>query len=126
MKRVLVLSLVLIAVACSSTPKHIGIVEREGTSFTLAKGKEFELKLTAQLSTGYKWVIASKPDFITETGVEEVITSGKGIDGGYDVQIIRITASKAGKATLVLHYLQPWKKEENPERVLSLDLTVTE
>lgn len=120
------LIILLLAAACSSTPKEAGLVEREGTSFTLTKGKEFELRLASQLSTGYKWIIASKPDFITQTGVEEVITSGKGMDGGFDVQIIRITASKSGKATLVLHYLQPWKKEENPERVLSLDLTVTE
>lgn len=129
MKKILIIiisSISIVAAGCATTPVYEGkplIVESNtGTVMEVAINETTYIKLKSQLSTGYGWMIKSKPDFITFAEKSDVETDNNGIDGAVDYQILNFKATAAGEGEIVLLYKQPWEKEKKPERELKIKI----
>ena len=114
-------AVILLLAGCSSAPlREINASNSEVIDF--ASGEEIRLMLDAQLSTGYRWSCVKTPEFVEVLGESEIITEGKGRDGAFDVQVIRLKAVKSGEGEIVLHYSQPWSKKKKVEKTKVLKI----
>ncbi len=110
-------------VSCSTETRVIKLGDTEET-VSFKNGETISLSLQSQLSTGYRWSIEKKPDFIEIISQNEVITDDAQMAGGFDYQVFKIKAVKPGEGDIILQYFQPWKKEENPYKSKKIKITV--
>ncbi|MBP7901280.1 MAG: protease inhibitor I42 family protein [Spirochaetes bacterium] len=102
-----------VLVSCASDTRVIKLSDAEET-ISFKNGETISLSVQSQLSTGYRWSVEKKPDFIEILSQDEVITDDTQLAGGFDFQIFKLRAVKPGEGEIILQYFQPWKKEENP------------
>jgi predicted secreted protein len=104
-----------ILMSCASGPA-VTITEGDnGKTITVNRGDLFEVKLKAQLGTGYGWQQKSAPDIIEVKGApRQAVTPGKEKDkveaGGFELQVFTYRALKLGKGDISYEYRQPWNK----------------
>ena len=119
----LLLLIIAAFVSCSTEIRIIKLGDTEET-VSFKNGETISLSLQSQLSTGYRWSIEKKPDFIEIISQNEVITDDAQMAGGFDYQVFKIKAVKPGEGDIILQYFQPWKKEENPYKSKKIKITV--
>lgn len=114
--------------ATSDDPKAVVLREADnGKTCELTTGGQVEVRLEAQLGTGYSWA-AQKPDErVLEPAGEPTIESPKEPKPGVkELQVFRYRAKAAGETTLMLEYRQPWAKDVPPARTFRASVRVRE
>jgi predicted secreted protein len=91
---------------------------------SLHEGTQLQVRLAAQLGTGYSWHVGngSIGNLKLETSTVE---SHATQPGGTDVQVLTFSAQRAGSGMLTLDYSQAWNGKQPPARTFSLSVTVT-
>ncbi len=104
------LALVLATPACAAggAPPGEAVVltqGEDGATRAVPLGATFEVRLPAQLGTGYGWSL------VPASGVEQVgdpVTSGGGMPGGSETQTFTLRATAKGRHAVVFTYGQPF------------------
>lgn len=76
------------------------------------KGKEIELSLNGNVTTGYEWTYSvSEEGILTETQ-NEYLTEETELVGAGGVHVFSFKGEKEGKVTVTFVYSRSWEKEE--------------
>lgn len=109
--------------ANAPAPAAVTLTEADaGSTRTVARGSPIELRLPAQLGTGYSWrrtdttAIASMGEPVTETASRQ--------PGAAETQLFRLRAGTAGTHTLRFVYEQPFAGGEKNARSVEFTLDV--
>ena len=102
---------------------HATAQERDdGRSLTMARGGRLEVRLPAQLGTGFGWQPPASRLFKVTPSVEP--GPGPGMPGGPEMQVFVLSADRTGTETLVFEYRRPWEKDVAPSRRYRLEVSV--
>jgi len=75
-------------------------------------GQEFEIKLGANPSTGYNWLISKlDKNFLEVTGQDFVPNAPAGVVGSPGTAVFKLKALKAGTTELTLQYKRSWSPD---------------
>jgi len=108
----------------SKMPMVLREADNEKT-VSLAKGDELEVRLEAQLGTGYSWRVTEFDEHLLNRVGEPAVESPKDAQpGSKEVQVFRYQAKAAGQSTLALEYARPWEKDKPPLRRFRVSLRV--
>lgn len=116
--------------SCTSAPSRDGAPltsADNGKAVTLSVGDPLVIRLTANHTTGYQWVVVQDGGAVLkQTGESEyqLDPAGPGIVGSGGEEIWRFKAAAAGEATLKLGYQRPWEKGAEPAQTYSVRVTV--
>ncbi len=93
------------------TPASVVVTEaHNGTTITLAPGGKLTVRLVANPSTGYQWLVAKTPTAqvlrATGSGYEPPVSTLLGAPG---VSWWTYDAASAGTTSLDLRYVRPWE-----------------
>ena len=119
-----------IGIAAQTVPKQVVLTEAdEGSSKTLYRRQVLTIELTANPSTGYRWVIANMPKGILKLKSSGFVhpeiqdNSGEvGQLGAREKQRIEFEATAEGESTITLVYKRPW--ELTPINRYSINVSV--
>lgn len=117
------LTMTTLFVGCVSAPVMIATDSDNGKSLRIKKGDTIELRLEAQMSTGFGWEIRSI-NGLSQKGKIKIITETTDKTGGKDIQDIIFSADQKGEGNIEMIYVQPWQKKNNPEKIFRLDITI--
>jgi inhibitor of cysteine peptidase len=95
-----------------------------GSSVSMAVGKQLKAQLDSNPSTGYSWVATHTPDFLLQQGepvFSQADSGGKVGAGG--TQTFTYKARSGGEAELVLVYVRPWETGVAPAQTFSVKIT---
>lgn len=91
----------------ADSPLRLGAKE-SGKAFVVKPGAVLEIRLSAQLGTGYSWHVTAPPAAVLvqdgEPKTEPAPDGARSMPGGPEIQVFRFTAKAAGKADLKLKY----------------------
>jgi predicted secreted protein len=127
------LSLAVVAVAClclpargkDDAPKPVTVTDKENDGkVTLAKGQELIVRLVANPTTGFTWVVSKKAEKQLKQVGKPVVEKGTGRIGAPSKMVYRFKALKAGTDTLELHYLRTFEKGKKPAKTFKVKVTV--
>ena len=92
---------------------------------TVTAGKEFNITLQYNASTGYQWVLAKAPDqkLVKLLGTEYKRLDPKLIGSGGDI-VWTFRALAAGKTQIGLDYVRPWEKGQKPARTTNVVVVI--
>ena len=97
-----------------------------GTTIEVAGGKRVIVNLSANLSTGYSWVLAS-PGPVEQQGepayAEKEDPTGKVVGAG-GTQTFEFIAKPSGSGELTLEYRRPWEADVPAEKTWSVPIEV--
>ena len=114
----------LVHATCTPSPAMLTEADA-GTTREVPVNSTVEIRLRAQLGTGYSWQLVT-PD---EDGFHSVgastISPGP-LPGGWQEQIFSFTATKPGYYHLGFAYRQPWTAPEQALRRLGFNAVVTD
>jgi len=110
------LTMTTLFVGCVSAPVMIATDSDNGKSLRIKKGDTIELRLEAQMSTGFGWEIRSI-NGLSQKGKIKIITETTDKTGGKDIQDIIFSADQKGEGNIEMIYVQPWQKKNNPEKI---------
>jgi inhibitor of cysteine peptidase len=96
----------------------------DGRKIQLKKGDVLVLKLKAQFGTGYSWKAAVYHKTRLQFVGESVEAAGKNSESGFETQIFRFKAVKAGQSRLEFEYLRVWEKEAAPLKKIRLKIQI--
>ena len=100
-------------------------LKKPDVKVTLPKGDKLEVKLAANPTTGFTWVIASKEDPVLKSaGKPEYVPDKKGEVGGGGKQTFTFTAEAAGETVVEMHYKRPFEKDKEPAKVYKFKVLV--
>ena len=97
-----------------------------GQVVKLRLGDRLEVRLPAQLGTGYSWNLHTPAHTSLVLEKTEIAHAGQAKPGATDVQVFRFTAQSAGSTTLALGYRRPWERKREPERLFQLEIVVVD
>ncbi|MFZ4584771.1 MAG: protease inhibitor I42 family protein [Acidimicrobiia bacterium] len=128
MRRIIVSStlavVVLALVGCgSSSSKSV----TAAGPITLTKGEQATIKLSANATTGYEWVVATEPDQAVAKIVSneyQADPNPKGMSGVGGTQVVVIDGVGAGSTILVLNYLRTFEQGVPPVKSESFPISV--
>lgn len=110
----------------STTPGVTVVTEQTGGQISLKVGAVLEVRLEANHTTGFSWIVAPVANpLLVRQGVaryEEHPSGGKAGVGG--VEIWRFKAVKSGKQGLQFDYRRPWEKNTPPAKIATFSVTV--
>jgi inhibitor of cysteine peptidase len=113
--------------AANPDEKTVTITDKDkDAKVELAKGDKLVVKLPANPSTGFTWVVASpENDNLKVTGkpVYEKDKDKKGIGAG-GTQIFTFEAGKAGEVEMEMHYKRPFEKDKEPAKTFKFKAVV--
>lgn len=130
-------SAILIAVniaACAQTAttgqkkQHVGksVVitgDRNGQTVNVRVGDEVVIQLPAQMGTGYSWQLRARGAKIAVPQGEPELKSTPGqAPGATEQQLFRFKIQAPGSATVQLHYVRPWEKNQVPQKTFQVTL----
>jgi predicted secreted protein len=81
---------------------------QDGATVALRAGGRLQLRLPAQLGTGYSWAPDPSPGLLRLDG-QRVASPAELRPGGTETQVLDFTATGAGSETLLLAYRRPWE-----------------
>ncbi len=119
----LAMPMVLPAAACAAMGPEGGqsVTEADaGATRTVATGQSVEVRLQAQLGTGFSWI--AEPVDGLEVGMPSV-TGDTGIPGAAETQVFRVKVVAAGSHTLTFNYSQPWQGGQKNARTVTFTIT---
>jgi len=91
----------------------------------LAKGDKLLVKLAANPTTGFTWVIASKEDAKLKAADKPVYEAAeKGKVGGGGTQIFTFTATAPGIMEVEMHYKRTFEKDKEPAKTYKFKVTI--
>lgn len=93
----------------------------DGATRTVPLGATFEVRLPAQLGTGYSWAL------VPVAGVEQVgepVTHGGGIPGGTQTQVFTLRTTARGRHMIVFTYGQPFNGGEKAAKTVRYTVVV--
>lgn len=104
------LALALATPACAAGGPPLGEAVvltqgEDGATRTVPLGATFEVRLPAQLGTGYSWAL------VPVAGIEQVgepVTRDGGTPGGTETQVFTLRATAKGRHALAFSYGQPF------------------
>ncbi len=112
MKKTIILSIVLIALASFCFANEA----KQLKPMTVRNGDSFTITLRANMSTGYQWQLTALDETMLQLVNSEYIpysTNRLGADGK---QLFTFKALKAGETTISFKYAREWEKDKLPER----------
>jgi predicted secreted protein len=101
--------------------------KQSGRTVTVTAGGILEVRLSAQLGTGYGWHITDPAEAVLAKEGEpktEPAPEGKPMPGGPEIQVFRFTAKAAGKADLKLQYFREFEAGKKPLRTATFHIVV--
>lgn len=91
---------------------------------SVQQGEEFEIRLIAALSTGYKWdIVACPAEIVTVPGQDALSTGEHHRVGDAGVQIFRFKATASGTYTITFVLKRPWEKRALERRTFQVEVT---
>jgi inhibitor of cysteine peptidase len=114
-------------VAMNGDAKPIVLTDADnGKTCELATGEKLEVRLEAQLGTGYSWR-PQKPDerVLQPLGERSIEAPREPKLGGKELQVFRYEAKAAGEVTLLFEYVRPWEKDVPPARTFRASVRVS-
>ncbi|MBN1534811.1 MAG: protease inhibitor I42 family protein [Spirochaetes bacterium] len=123
--------------SCASGPS-VTITEGDnGKTIAVSRGDLFEVRLKAQLGTGYGWQQKSASDLIEVKGtptqaatveMAKEMDKDKGKDkvetGGFEFQVFTYRALKSGRGEISFEYRQPWNKRARALKTYRVSLEI--
>lgn len=105
-----VIGTLLLSFSCSSSTKVLSTSETE----TVKVGKEFEISMRSNPTTGYCWIWANKGDAAADSVDHKFVSnaenSGRMMCGAGGTEVWTFKAKKTGADSLKFYYLRPWEK----------------
>jgi len=123
-RTVLVLVFFLPLAVLGTTAEHTISEADNGREIKVTRGDIIEVRLPAQLGTGYGWRVTSAASrrFELIDGRPKIESSSNVAPGASETEVFRFVARKAGRARLELRYSRPW--EPNKKALKTFYLTV--
>jgi inhibitor of cysteine peptidase len=93
----------------------------------LAKGDKLLVKLAANPTTGFTWVIASKEDDKLKSAGKpdyEPANKDKKIVGGGGTQTFTFTAQAVGEVQVEMQYKRPFEKDKDSAKTYKFKVTI--
>ena len=103
--------------------------KQSGKTVTLTVGGSLEVRLSAQLGTGYGWHVTTPAEAILTKDGEpktEPTPGVKQMPGGPEIQVFHFTAKAAGKSDLKLQYFRQFEPGKKPLRTATFHVVVVE
>lgn len=119
----MLLTAAIMMFSCASTPKALISGNDDNKKLTLKKGDLFEVRLEAQLSTGYSWQVTSIKG-AEKKGGSKIETLDGQTTGGKEIQVLQFTATEQGEGSIILHYIQPWKGKTDTDKKFTVLLNI--
>jgi inhibitor of cysteine peptidase len=115
---------ILLVTACAKSHKTALTESDAGRSIVASVGDELTVRLPANATTGFRWVI-SEIGPLEQLG-EPIYDGPKkpGLVGAGGVETFRFKAADSGSGELKLEYRRPWEKGAPPEKAWSVKVSV--
>jgi inhibitor of cysteine peptidase len=114
--------------AAGADEKTVTITDKDkDAKVELAKGDKLLVKLPANPTTGFTWVVASgESDTLRAKGkpAYEAADKDKKVVGGGGTQTFTFDAGSAGEVEIVLHYKRPFEKDKEPAKTYKFKVIV--
>lgn len=114
----------MLFVSCSSKPAIVLNETFDGKEILVKTGDLFEVRLEAQLGTGYSWNNQKLSEIITQEGKPSQEKKDHDKVGGFDYQIFRFKAVKPGTDDLVFIYDKSWEKDKSISKKIIFKIIV--
>lgn len=98
--------------------------EKQTETVTAAVKSTFKLRIQSNISTGYRWVVASRNKLIESAGKPAIESEKKGMPGRPEYQIFTFKALKNGDGKIVLQYKRVWEKKEKIMRTITVAVKI--
>jgi len=101
--------------------------ESKGATITVVAGRRIEIRLAANITTGYSWVIGElTPGPIKPLGDPQYVPHkrAEGMVGVGGTAVFALVGTEPGKANLRLDYKRPWEKDQPAERTFAVAFDV--
>ena len=97
-----------------------------GGAISLKVGAVMEVRLDANHTTGYSWIVApvANPVLMRQGKAEYLDNAAENRVGSGSVEVWRFKAVKAGKQGLQFEYRRPWEKGTPPAKMVTFSVTV--
>ena len=97
-----------------------------GGAVSLKVGAVMEVRLDANHTTGYSWIVAPVPNpvLMRQGKAEYLDNAAENRVGAGGVEVWRFKAVKAGKQGLQFEYRRPWEKGTPPVKMVTFSVTV--
>jgi predicted secreted protein len=97
-----------------------------GGAISLKVGAVMEVRLDANHTTGYSWIVApvANPVLMRQGKAEYLDNAAENRVGAGSVEVWRFKAMKAGKQSLQFEYRRPWEKGTPPAKMVTFSVTV--
>jgi inhibitor of cysteine peptidase len=97
-----------------------------GGAMSLKLGTVMEVRLDANHTTGYSWIVApvANPVLMRLGKAEYLDNAAENRVGAGGVEVWRFKAVKAGKQGLQFEYRRPWEKGTPPAKMVTFSVTV--
>jgi inhibitor of cysteine peptidase len=122
------LALLSLTVAASAQgEKTVTITDKDkDAKVELAKGDKLLVKLPANPTTGFTWMIAKEEDKLKSAGKPdyEPADKDKKVVGGGGTQTFTFTAQAAGEVEMELQYKRPFEKDKEPAKTYKFKVTI--
>jgi inhibitor of cysteine peptidase len=132
LKRLAISFLLLAALAPAATcietgGKTVTLTDKDADAkVELAKGDKLMVKLEANPTTGFTWVIASKEDdkLLKSAGKPDYVAPEKKALGAGGTQVFTFTAEGPGMIDVELQYKRTFEKDKAPAKTFKFKVTV--
>ena len=125
--RAAVLLVVFCIGSCAQASKMIKVDDSfNGREVALQTGEALEVAIAENATTGFRWYIKTKLDFLPEfQDSEPPPSSPTGPPGKGGVHRFYFRATHAGTGELELEYRRSWEKQKAPARLYKLRVRVS-
>ncbi len=125
-KTLMLAMIVSVGMMCSCSVKPaLTVTEADnGTAVDIKSGEILEVRLPAQLGTGFGWKVVSAGKNLALRGEPEQVSGGGGKPGGPELQSFKFKAGEKGESELTLRYAEDWKKDTKPLKDFTLTVNV--
>jgi inhibitor of cysteine peptidase len=94
-----------------------------GSALEAERGRKVTLRLEANRSAGYRWLLASAGDAVEQVG-EPYYAAEKNAIGAGGAEYWSFVAVRSGTQELKFEYRRPWEKDKPAARELSYRISV--
>lgn len=95
---------------------------QDGVTRAVARGSTVEVRLPAQLGTGFSWTLTA-PEGVEQVG--EPVTRGGGTPGAGETQVFTLRATAIGRHVVTFTYGQPFAGGEKATKTVRYTFDVT-